>query len=131
MEILTQPLVLIFIITWLIEFYLFGMQRASLIISRNSNVEWRGYGEYLLPKWYPLTWIVRIVKYCLLVTILIVINWKLAISLFIIDLIASVIIPIPYKFLYSRTFRNHVKNITKTDPELGNIFNEMLNKANF
>jgi hypothetical protein len=37
-------------------------------------VEWRGIGEQLLPNWYPLTWIVRIAKYGLLVAILIVID---------------------------------------------------------
>ena len=66
MENLTHPLIIIFIIIWIIEFYLFGMQRASLKISRHNNVEWRGIGEQLLPNWYPITWIFRISKYGLL-----------------------------------------------------------------
>ncbi|NLA48704.1 MAG: hypothetical protein GX876_04500 [Bacteroidales bacterium] len=102
MENLSHPLVIAFIISWIIEFYLFGMQRASLKISRHNNMEWRGIREHLLPNWYPLTWIVRIAKYGLLVAILIVLNWKLAIGLLVIGSILSIIIPIPYRPLYKK-----------------------------
>ena len=131
MENLSHPLVIAFIITWIIEFYLFGMQRASLRISRHNNVEWRGIGEQLLPNWYPLTWIVRIAKYGLLVAILIVIDWKLAIGILIISFILSTIIPIPYRLLYKNTFRKKVEKIKSIDQEAGQLFTEMLNNTDF
>ena len=131
MEELTNPLIIAFIIIWFIEFYLFGMQRASLKISRHNNVEWRGFGEQLLPTWYPLTWIVRISKYGLLVAILIVIGWKWAVGLLVISFIISTIIPIPYRLLYRKTFRRRVERINSIDTETGVLFKEMLDNAGF
>lgn len=131
MENLSHPLVIAFIILWIIEFYLFGMQRASLRISRHNNVEWKGIGEQLLPNWYPLTWIVIIAKYGLLVAILIVIDWKLAIGILVISFILSTIIPIPYRVLYKNTFRKKVEKIKSIDQEAGQLFTEMLDNTDF
>ena len=131
MENLSHPLVIAFIISWIIEFYLFGMQRASLRISRHNNVEWKGIGEQLLPNWYPLTWIVRIAKYGLLVAILIVLDWKLAIGLLVIGFILSTIIPIPYRPLYRKTFRKKVEKIKSIDQETGQLFTDMLDNTDF
>ena len=107
------------------------MQRASLRISRHNSVEWRGIGEQLLPNWYPLTWIVKIAKYGLLVTILIVIDWKLVIGLLVISFILSTIIPIPYKPLYKKTFRKKVEKIKSIDLEAGQLFTQMLDNTDF
>lgn len=131
MENISHPLVIAFIISWIIEFYLFGMQRASLRISRHNKVEWRGIGEQLLPNWYPLTWIVRIAKYGLLVAILIVLDWKLAIGLLVIGFILSTIIPIPYRPLYKKKFRKKVEKIKSIDHEAGLLFTEMLDNTDF
>jgi|GEM_PF-1291443 ABC-type multidrug transport system fused ATPase/permease subunit len=131
MENLSHPLVIAFIISWIIEFYLFGMQRASLLISRQNNVEWRGIGEQLLPDWYRLTWIVIIANYVLLVAILIVINWKLAIGLLVISFILSTIIPIPFRPLYKKTFRKKVEKIKSTNHEAGQFFSKMLDNTGF
>lgn len=43
---------------WSVQFWLFGMQRATLLISRNAGIEWKGGGELLLPGWYPVTWLI-------------------------------------------------------------------------
>jgi hypothetical protein len=107
------------------------MQRASLMISRHNNVEWRGVGEQLLPSWYPLTWIVRIAKYGLLIAILIVLDWKLALGLWVITFILSAIIPIPYKLLYKKTFRKKVEKIKSIDQKAGQVFTEMLDNTGF
>ncbi len=131
MKNLSHPLVIAFIISWIIELYLFGMQRASLKISRHNNVEWKGIGEQLLPNWYPLTWIAKIAKYGLFVAILIVIDWKLAIGLLVISFILSTILPIPYRLLYKKTFRKKVERIKSIDQEAGQFFTEMLDNTNF
>lgn len=131
METLSHPLIITFIVIWVLEFYLFGMQRASLIISRNNNVEWLSFAEQLLPSWYPLTWIVRIAKYGILLVIFIVINWKPAIILLVVGFILSSILPIPYKLLYKRAFRKRVRKIQSIDQEAGHMFTRMLNNAGY
>ena len=131
MENLSHPLVMAFTSLWTIEFYLFGMQRASLRISRHNNVEWKGIGEQLLPNWYPLTWIVRIAKYGLLGAILILLGWKLAAGLLVIDFVLSLIIPVPYRLLYKRTFRKKAEKIKSIDEEAGQLFTEMLDNTDF
>lgn len=128
---LTNPIILAYFTIWLMEFYLFGMQRASLKISRYNNVSWKGIGEQLLPTWYPLTWIVRITKYSLIIWILIFIDWKWAVGLLFIGFIISSIIPIPYRFLYKKIFRNKVEKIKCVDISSGNAFDEMLNNTGF
>jgi ABC-type multidrug transport system fused ATPase/permease subunit len=131
MEHLSHPLLIAFYIIWIVEFYLFGMQRASLRISRHNNVEWRGIGEQLLPNWYPITWIIRLAKYGLLVAILFVIQWKLALGLLVISFILATIIPIPYRLLYKKTFRKKVEKIKSIDQEAGQFFTEMLDNTDF
>jgi hypothetical protein len=131
MENLNILLIVVFVIIWLIEFYLFGMQRASLLISRQNNVEWRGVGEYLLPNWYPVTWLIRILKYGLLIAILIIINWKWAFGLLCLSFIILTITPIPYRFFYKKTFRNKANKIINIDYEAGTFMKEMLEKSGF
>lgn len=131
MESLSQPLIISFIITWIVEFYLFGMQRATLKICRHNNVRWKGIGEQLLPDWYPLTWIVIITKYGLLIAILIVLDWKTAIGLLVTSFILSTIIPIPYRSLYKKTFRKKAEKIKSIDQEAGQTLAELLEKTDF
>lgn len=131
MEILSHPLIVAFILSWALEFYLFGMQRASLIISRSNNVDYNTIGRQLLPSWYPLTWIATIAKYGLLVAIFIIINWKPAIILLVIGFILSSTLPIPYSFLYKRFFRNRVRNIKKEDPARGHLLADILENTGF
>jgi len=131
MENFSHPLVLAFVITWIIEFFLFGMQRASLLISRSNNVQWKGFGQYLLPSWYPVTWLFRIGKYGLFIAIFFIIGWKLAFGLLIITFVLSSILPIPYRLLYKNTFRSKVEKLKAIDPETGEFYSEMLNKTDF
>lgn len=131
MESLSHPFTILFIIIWVIEFYLYGMQRASLMISRHNNVKWRGTGEQLLPNWYPITWLIRFLKYGLLIIILITLGWKLSIALLVLGFIMATVIPIPYRTLYKNIFRKKVNKIRAIDQEAGQFFTEMLNKTNF
>lgn len=131
MEKVSDPIILSFLTTCLIEFYLFGMQRATLKISRHNNIQWKGIGEHLLPNWYPLTWVVRIFKYGLLITIVFVFGWIWAICLLFASFVFSVNMPIPYRLLYRQTFRNKVKKISLTDPNAGQAFSEMLDNTKF
>ena len=127
METLSHPLIFAFIVIWVLEFYLFGMQRASLIISRSNNIDWQSIGKQLLPSWHPFTWIVRVAKYGLLITIFIFINWKPAIILLVVSFLLSSFLPIPYKLLYKRIFRKRARKMQSIDQEVGQAFKSILN----
>lgn len=128
---MTNPFVILFGLIWFIELYLFGMQRASLLIARDNNVEWRGLGDKLLPNWFPLTWIVRILKYGLLIAILIFVDWQMAIVLLLISFTIKSTIPIPYKILYRKIFRAEVAKMKYLNNNIGLMFEDMLNKSGF
>lgn len=129
-ELFTDPYVIIFLVVWIIEFYLFGLQRASLLITRESDLDYSTYGPLLLPDWYPITWIFRIGKYILLVVILFI-NWRWSIGLFLIQFLASLVIPIPYKFLYSDIFRNKLHKLRMTNMNSSMACEFMLKKAGY
>lgn len=75
-------LIAVYVAVWIVEFGLFGMQRASLLISRSAGIEWRGGGELLLPPWFPLTWGAIASKWILLLAMAIKGRWGLAIVLY-------------------------------------------------
>lgn len=129
-EIFTSPWVIIFIVFWIIEFYLFGLQRASLLITKKNDADYSIYGALLLPEWYPITWVFRISKYILLVVIFFI-NWKWGIGLFAFQFLASVVIPIPYKFLYSNIFRNKLHKLRMINMNSSIACEFMLKKAGY
>lgn len=117
-------------IVWLIHLVLFGMQRATLLISRNAGIEWRGGGELLLPSWYPVTWLVIVGKWGLLLAMVIFWDWKVALGLAIGGYIGTVVIPIPYG-AYKRIFRRRVERLMHQDPMIATQLREMLDSAPF
>jgi len=113
-----------------VEFVLYGMQRASLLISRNAGFQWRGGGELLLPGWYPITWLFILGKWGLLLAMAILWNWKVALGLAVASFIGSVVIPIPYG-LYKGVFQRRVDQLMFLDPMVATQLREMLDKASF
>ena len=131
MKHLTDPLILTFLVFWIIKFYLFGMQRATLRISRHHNVEWRGFGELLLPKWYKISWIFIYGNYVVLMLIAIIIDWKIALILAFFSWVLSSVLPIPYRFLYRKVFRKRTDEIIVLEPQIGRALKEMLEGTGF
>ena len=127
----TEALIAAFLAVWLFEFYLFGMQRASLLIARTSNMDWKSVGVHLLPTWYPVTWLVRIAKWGLLVAIFIFAGWKLGLVCLVAGFVLSAVIPIPYRMLYSGVFKRSVQRISKQDSEAGDLYRSMLHNSDF
>ncbi len=119
-----------FAIVWIVHFALFGMQRATLLISRKAGIEWRGGGKLLLPSWYPLTWIVIIGKWSLLIAMAVFWNWKIALGLAIGGYVLSVVAPIPYQ-AYKGIFRRRVNELMRQDPEVATQLKRMLEGAAF
>jgi len=109
---------------------LFGMQRATLLISRKAGVEWRGGGELLLPSWYPVTWLIIIGKWVLLIAIAVFWDWRFALGLAIGGYVLSVVIPIPYG-AYKGIFRRRVEQLMSQDPEVATQVQQMLDAASF
>ncbi len=119
-----------FAVVWIVHFALFGMQRATLLISRTAGIEWRGGGELLLPSWYPVTWLVIVGKWGLLVTMAIFWDWKFAVGLAVGGYVLSVVVPIPYQ-AYKGIFRRRVEELIRQDPEVGMELRQMLEGAPF
>lgn len=115
---------------WILNFALFGMQRATLLISRKSGFEWRGRGELLLPSWYPITWVVIIGKWCLLVAMAIFSDWRYALGLAVGGYLLSVVLPIPYS-AYMGVFRKRVNQLMYKDPDVATQLQKMLDEAPF
>lgn len=115
---------------WVVEFALFGMQRATLLISRNAGVKWRGSGELLLPSWYPITWLVIIGKWGLLVAIAIFWDWRFALGLAIGDFIVSSVVPIPYG-AYKKIFQRRVNQLMLQDHIFASQLQKMLDSSPF
>ncbi len=117
--------------TWLVEFALFGMQRATLLISRRAGIHWKGGGQLLLPSWYPATWIAIIGKWGILLAMAILLDWKIALGLAIVGYILGVVIPIPYS-LYKGIFRKRaVYYFLHKDRIIGQRLLNMLDNAPF
>lgn len=128
---IANALCTVFVVLWCIEFYLFGMQRASLLISRTSDVDWRSAGTHLLPSWYPLTTVVRMAKWATLLAIAFASSWLVALIYMIAGLALAAIVPIPYHALYSKTFQRRVDEIEAVDEEAGAFLHQMLVKSRF
>ncbi len=117
-------------LVWLVHFALFGMQRTTLLISRNAGVEWKGGGELLLPRWYPVTWLVIVGKWGLLLAMAILWDWKIALGLAIGGYIVSVVVPIPYR-AYKGVLRRRVNQLRRQDPMVASQLEGMLDSAPF
>jgi len=106
------------------------MQRATLLISRKAGMEWRGGGELLLPGWYPVTWVVIIGKWSLLVAMAIFWDWRFALGLAIGGYLLSIVLPIPYA-AYKGVFRKRVNQLMRQDPNVAMQLQQMLDEAPF
>lgn len=109
-------------------FAAFGMQRTTLLLSREAEADAKTVA-YLLPAWFPVVWALRLCKWGLLIAI--AASWSLgwAIGLFVIDLLLSSILPIPYK-VYVPAFRTRIEQIKRIDPGLGDALERTLNASN-
>lgn len=116
---------------WLIMLYLFGMQRATLLISRTSNVDWKSVGAHLLPKWYPITMLFRFAKWSVLILVFWQVGWMIGLVCLIADIVLTGFVPIPYKTLYSGIFNRRVAELSNQDPELGSTFRSLLDNSGF
>lgn len=115
---------------WSVQFWLFGMQRATLLISRNAGIEWKGGGEFLLPSWYPVTWLIIISKWGLLFAMAILWSWKIALGLMITGYILSIILPIQYS-MYKGILKKRINQIQLEDDELAQQLLGMLDSSPF
>ncbi|MGM0564516.1 MAG: hypothetical protein ACQES2_09305 [Pseudomonadota bacterium] len=127
----TEALMITFFMVWLIEFYLFGMQRASLLIARNNKIDWKTVGPYLLPTWYPVTWLIRTTKWALIIALFVYAGWQIGLSFIVAGFVLSAIVPIPYKSLYAGTFRRSANRIEHQNPEAAELLRRMLTNSGF
>lgn len=122
-----ETLLIAFGVAFILEFGAFGMQRATLLMSREVGVTPQ-IGALLLPSWFPIVWLVRLVKWALLGYIAFAWSWVVAGGLFVADLILSAILPIPYS-VYVPVFRSRINKIKASDVEAGHALEQMLNSS--
>lgn len=122
-----QILLITFTACFILEFAAFGMQRATLLISREADVP-RQIGAMLLPSWFPMVWLVRLCKWGILVSVALTWSWGIAISLLVANIILSSILPIQYS-AYIPFFRKRVLQIKQLDITAGTALEEMLNSS--
>jgi len=103
----------VFIIIALVNFYFFGMQRAAMIISRNASGDSR-FVTVLLPDKFFLVRLITLAKYIILILMLLFYSWQTGLLCFGADCLAFILIPIPYRLLYSRVFTARVIRIFKS-----------------
>lgn len=120
-----QNLLISFALCCLLEFVAFGMQRATLLMSREANVSPQ-ISEMLLPTWFPVVWLVRLLKWIVLFAVAFTWSWGVAIGLLIANTILATFLPIPYS-AYISTFRKRISQIKLLDIGTGTKLEEILN----
>ena len=124
-----QGLISIFVVCFMLEFVAFGMQRATLLISREAEMSPQ-IGKMLLPSWFPIVWIVRICKWSVLIAIAFTWSWGIAIGLLVADVILSSILPIPYS-IFIPSFHKRIAQIKQSNVNAGNALETILNGSQF
>lgn len=119
-----ETLLIAFVVAFILEFGAFGMQRATLLMSREAGVPPQ-IGALLLPSWFPIVWLVRLIKWAVLCYIAFTWSWVLAGGLLVADFIISAILPIPYS-VYVPFFRSRINKIKASDIEAGDALEQML-----
>ena len=118
-----QILPIIYIILFIINFLLFGIERTALLIDREYQPDSIRGMEYhlaraVLPRWLNFARLFFIVKLAILGVLLYEKLWLIVVFLVVADIILGIILPIPYKsytqYLYKRALR--YKEM-KHDPE--------------
>jgi hypothetical protein len=122
--------VLTYAAVWLLFFLLFGMQRATLLISRNEGIDWKGGGELFLPKWFPLVWLVVVARWATLIAMAIFWSWKVALTVLVVGFLLTLVLPIPYA-AYKGIFRRSIADLRRYDPLTSLKLKQMLDRAPF
>lgn len=119
-----QLLLTAFGVAFSLEFVAFGMQRAVLLISRETYMPYQ-VAEALLPTWFPAIWILRVAKWGCLLTIAFTWGWSIAGGLLAAEVVLTAILPIPYG-LYTTTFWKRATQIREEDPQAGELLQQIL-----
>ena len=122
-----EALIAVFVAVFLLEFAAFGMQRTTLLLSREAGVPYQ-VAAALLPTWFPAVWVLRITKWGTLLFIAFSWSWGIAAMLFVADCILSAVLPIPYA-AYVPNFRKRITEIKLQDTEAGEYLEHMLNTS--
>jgi hypothetical protein len=123
-----QTLIVVFIIAFLLLFAAFGMQRATLLLSREASIPYQ-HAAALLPRWYAtVVWLLRFVKWSLLLYIAISWSWWIALAIFFGDFLLSTVLPIPYSF-YAPIFRKRIAQIKREDMDVGEYLEQVFQSS--
>jgi hypothetical protein len=122
-----EAMLISFVLLAVLLFAAFGMQRATLLLSREANTSSQATAM-LLPAWFPAVWLPRIAKWALLLYIAFSWSWWVALGLLIGELVLSAVLPIPYR-LYVPTFRRRIGRLRRTNAELAKALDALLSAS--
>jgi hypothetical protein len=109
-------LLTVFVVCSIFEYVAFGLQRTALLISRQSGMS-KEQIYLLLPVWFPLVWLVILVKWAVAGLILWKFGWRpVLIIVYTSYLLSSVLLPIPYN-LYRSYLKNRGTKTMQVAPE--------------
>lgn len=119
-----EILIAMFVAFFLLEFAAFGMQRATLLMSREAGIPYQ-VTSLLLPKWFPAVWLVRLSKWGTVLLIAIFWGWGISVGLIVADFVLSAALPIPYQ-IYVPAFHKRIVQIKAQDAEIGTALESIL-----
>ena len=105
-----QYIIAAYAIFFLINFFLFGLQRTALLIDREFEPS---YVRAILPQWIVFAKLFFLCKIIALGFIFYQSLWQIAISLVICDFILGVTLPIPYK-IYKKPLNKRAEILLKS-----------------
>ena len=125
---MTQPAaIILFVVLACVVFLAFGMQRTTLLLSREANAP-AGSTALLLPMWFPAVWLPRVGKWALVLYIGTTWSWPLALGVAVADFLLAVFLPIPHR-MYVSLFRRRIDQLRSSNPEIAHALDELLRSS--
>ena len=118
-----------YVCLFILNFLAFGMQRTTLLISRELGVE-PAIAGLLLPKWFPLVWLIILTKWGVLLFIAMYLSFWFALALGIITFVLSIYLPIPW-WKYIPFYRRRIEQLRIVDEKVGQELEAMLGASRF
>lgn len=108
------------------EFFVFGLQRSTWKIAHANGLLWSEVGGALLPTWYaPVAWIIRILRWGVVIAMWILFSWKFALLLIVGHFLFMAIMPIPY-YIYVPFLKSRYRKLINTNPIAAEAVAQML-----
>ena len=94
-------LITAYVLTEIVLLYFFMLQRTARLVCRSAGFH-ESYASAMMPVWYPLAWLPKILAWALLGAIWWTAGFRLAVVCGALALLASAVLPIPHALFFRR-----------------------------